>query len=234
MPTPRGRRHPARRVRSEPGTSPCRSRDAAPRPPATAGGGMCTGRATCVCRIRRVAIEPSTSPCRACDATPRSPVTAGGGRSAGRATCVGRIRRVAIAASRALLRAARATRPPTGLPRPATGCVLGAPPVCAASGTSRSQRAEHVLVPLARRAPPIACYGQWRDVHRACHLGVQLPARRDRSEPGTSPCRSRDVTPRPPVSAGGGMCAGRATCVCSIRRVVQAVSSARPHTARAT
>jgi hypothetical protein len=111
----------------------------------------------------------------------------------------------------------------------------GVPPVCASSGASQSQRAAHVAVPLARRDPPLARHGQRRDVRWACHVCVPHPARRDRSELSTSSCRSRDATPRlPAASAGGGMCAGRATCVCRFRRVVFAASRARLRAARAT
>jgi hypothetical protein len=108
--------------------------------------------------------------------------------------------------------------PPLSLQRPAAGRAPGVPLVCAAFGASRSQRAEHVLVPIARRDPPPAFHGLRRDVRRARHLCVPHPARHNRSEPSTSPCRSRLVTPHTPATACGGMCAGRATCVCRIRR----------------
>ena len=166
----------------------------------------------------------------------------------------------------------------SGRPQPTAGHAPGVPPVCATSGASRSQQAEHVFVPLAQREPqpacygrlsagrapggPLlcatparcdhsepstspcssrdgtlrprpACYGRRRVVHRVCHLCVLHPARHDRSEPSTSSCRSRDVTPRLPSTAGGGMCAGRATCVCSIRRVAITVSRARTRAAHA-
>ena len=71
---------------------------------------------------------------------------AGGRMCAVRATCMCHILRVAIAASHARLHAARATRP---LPA-CYGWWRGVhrPPVCAASGVSRLQRAAHVTVPL--------------------------------------------------------------------------------------
>jgi hypothetical protein len=106
--------------------------------------------------------------------------------------------------------------------------------VWAASSASRSQRAEHVPVPLARHHRPPACHGRRRDVRRARHLCAPHPARRKRSEPSTSPCRSRVASLRPPDTAGGGMCAGRATCVGRIQRVAIAASRARPRATRAS
>jgi hypothetical protein len=41
---------------------------------------------------------------------------------------------------------------------------------------------------------PVSFFGLRRDVSRARHLCVPHPARRDRSEPSTSPCRSRVAT----------------------------------------
>ena len=187
--------HPARHNRSEPSTSPCRSRLVTPHTPAMACGGMCAGRATCVCRIRRDAIAASLAPCRSRHASPQPPATAGGETCAWSATCVCRTQRVAIAAVRARPRADRASRvsrPPIRQPRPAAGCAPGAPLVSAAPSASQPQRAEHVTVPLVLR---------------------------DRS---------------PPAKAYGGTCAGRATCVCRIRRVEITASRARPRDAGAT
>jgi hypothetical protein len=144
---------PARRDRSELSTSQCLSHITTPHPTATASGGMCALRATCVCRTRRVAIESNRAP----------------------------------------LCANRASRTPARLPLQAEGRAPGVPLVCAASGASRLRRAEHVPVPLARR----------------------------------------DCSP--PSKTCGGICAGRATCVCRFRRVATAASRARPranHAAR--
>jgi hypothetical protein len=104
----------------------------------------------------------------------------------------------------------------------------GAPLVCAASGASRPQRAEHVTVPLARRDPPPACQGLRRDVRRACHSCVPLPARRDRSEPSTSPCQSRGATdPRLPLLAAG--CAPGAPLVCAASGVSRSQRAEHVH-----
>jgi hypothetical protein len=207
--------HPARRDRSEPSTSPCRLRRELS--PACYGRRRDVRRAGHLCvphPARRDRSEKRTSPCRSRAVTHRPPATAGGEGCTGRDTRVCSIRRVAIAASRARPRAARATRPPARLSRPATGCALGVPPVYAASSASRAQRAEHVRVPLARCDSPLACRDRRRDVRRARHLCVPHPAHRDCSEPSTPQCSSRDVSPRPPASAGGGRSAGRATFLC--------------------
>jgi len=147
----------------------------------------------------------------------RSPPTmACGGMCARRATCVCRSQRVAIATSRARRRAARATRPPARPPR-------------------------------------------WRrDVRQERHLCVPHPARRDRSELCTTSCCSRVANLRAPATAAGGALgvphscaasgepsmspchsrnatlrppAGRATCVCRIRRDAIAASRARSRVA---
>ena len=101
--------------------------------------------------------------------------------------------------------------------RPAAGLCAGrqrdarrAAQVSAASGASRSQRAEHAPVPLVRRDPaPIpACHGR----QRGCAPGgtcLPHPAHRHRREPGTSSGRSRDADFPRTATAGGGMCAGR-------------------------
>jgi hypothetical protein len=164
---------------------------------------------------RRDRSKQSTSLCRSRNVSPSPPATAGSVRVVRLADhfCVPH-RRVAITASRARPRAARATGPSARLLWPAAGCAPGVPPVCASSGASRSQRAEHVLVPLSRCDPPLALHGWRRDVRWACHLCVQHQACRNHSEPRTYPCRSRNVTPRPPATACSGMCAGCATCVC--------------------
>ena len=57
----------------------------------------------------------------------------------------------------------------------------------------RSSRADHVPVPLARRdRPHPATAGGGMCARR--HKFVPHPAHRDRSEPSTSPCHSRDAT----------------------------------------
>ncbi len=79
---------------------------------------------------------------------------------------------------------------------------------CAASGASQSLRDEHVL-PLVRRdtSPPPTTAGGGICARR--HKRVPQPARRDRCETSTSPCRSCDVTPHRLATAGGGLCARR-------------------------
>ena len=212
--------HPARRDHSESSTPSCRSRDMSLCLPDTAGGGLCAGRATCVATLaRRNRSEPSTSPCRSREVTNRPPATAGSGMCAWRATRGCRIQRVAIVASRARRRAARAMRPPARLSWPAAGYAPSVPRVCAASGASRSQRAEHFPVPLARRDPPPASYGRRLGSRRTCHLCV--PRQRvafAASRPVSVPL-VRCVRPRPPrpqlspdtvaseAGDGGGPCA---------------------------
>ena len=146
--------------------------------------------------------EPGKPQCCSCNTPlppPPQPATAGGGTCAWCATCVCRIRRVTIAASRARPRANRASRPPARLPWLAAGRAPGATLVCAASGASQSQRAEHLPVPLALSDPPYAGHGLRRDVRWACHLCVPHPARRDYSEPSTVP-----LAPRVPPAACHG------------------------------
>jgi hypothetical protein len=201
--------HPSRRDRSEPSTSPCRSRLANPRPPANAGGWMLRPAChLCVCRIRRIAIAGSRARPRAARASrpPNRLPTPAVGLCAGRATytCVFRIRRVAIATSRTRPRAARASRPPDSPPRPAAG-------YCA-------ERHCHlcVCVPHPARRDPSEPIAASRDIAPGVPpVYVPHPARRDRREPSTSPCRFRLPTPTPPASAAAGCCAGRATCVCA-------------------
>jgi hypothetical protein len=182
---------------------------------------------------RRNRSEPSTSPCRSSGATaPRLPRP-----TAGRAPGVPLLCAASGAsASLAHPGAARASRPYICRPRPEAICAPGPALrlVCAASGASRPQRAEHVPVPIAHHDPPSDGHGQRRDVRLARHLCVPHPARRDRIEPSTSLCQSRVANPRPPATAGRGTCAGRATCVCRIRRVATAASRARPRAACAT
>ena len=162
----------------------------------------------------------------------RSPPTlACGGTCAGRGICVCRFRRVAFAASRARPRAARAARPLYAGHGCGEICARRATCVgCIRRVASAASRAR----PRANRAArPIPAFnGLWRDVRRARHLCVPHSARRDRSEPSTSSCRSaaRSLF----ASHGDGeMCAGRGTCVCRIRRVATAASRARPRANRA-
>ena len=120
----------------------------------------------------------------------RSPPTlVCGGTCDGRDICVCRFWRVAFAASRARPRDARAARP--------LYAGHGCGEICARRATCvgrirRVASAASRARPRANRAArPIPAFnGLWRDVRRARHLCVPHSARRDRSEPSTSSCRS--------------------------------------------
>ena len=84
-------------------------------------------------------------------------------------------------------------------------------------------------------ARPAASMVQWRD-------GVPLARRVVIADSLTSftdslvtlPCRQRDANPSPPATAGGGMCAGLAMCVCYVQRSQRAspknaTASSSPH-----
>ena len=186
---------------------------------ATAGGGMCARRHKCVPHpVHRDRREPSTSPCQSRVAFDPPPATAGGGM------CARQHKRVPHPAHRdrrepstSPCRSRDATAPPGhGRRRD----VRQAAQVCAASGASRSARAEHVPVPLTQREPlpppPPAmagggmCARRHKSVPSPCRLrDATAPAGRNglrvtssaalactspgrRSKPSTSPCRSRD------------------------------------------
>jgi hypothetical protein len=165
--------HPVPHDCSEPSTSQCRSRDAIPSRLPRQVAGMCAARPTCVPHPASLdCCESSTSQCRSFDATPPTYR----GRCAGRPKCVPHTAR-RVAASRARARAARATRPPP----PATAGGVDAcrvTQVCAASGASRSPRAQHVPVPLVRRNSPRLPRPAEGNVHRAVHACVASGASR--------------------------------------------------------
>jgi hypothetical protein len=162
--------HPARRDRSEPSTSPFRSRDATARPRLPRPEAGCAPSGPSVCRIWRFAIAASRARPRAARAT------------------------------RARPRAARATRPPLRVPRPAAGCALGGPSVCRIwrVAMTRSPRVGrgHVSGSLARfdRPRPGLSWPAEGCMSGGPPFGVCRIRRagRDCSEPSTSPCRSYD------------------------------------------
>jgi hypothetical protein len=118
-------------------------------------------------------------------------------------------RRVTIAASRARPRASRATR--SSWPPLATSGVGSAPggPDMGRTRRVRLLQAEHVPVSLARRVGPRPPRLMW-GLRRRPKCGLQA-ARRDRSEPSTSPCRSRDALARA-RHGWRGVCAGLPRC----------------------
>jgi hypothetical protein len=119
------------------------------------------------------------------------------------------IRRDTITASRARARAACTRRPPRCHGRRRNAC--RAAHVCAASGGSRSPRAEHAPVPLVLRDRPAAMAGSGMRAEWPAY--VQHPVPHDCSEPSTSMCRSRDAIPSRLPRRAAGMCVARPTCV---------------------
>jgi hypothetical protein len=126
--------------------------------------------------------------------------------------------------------------------RPAAGLCAGrqrdarrAAQVSAASGASRSQRAEHAPVPLVRRDPaPIpACHGR----QRGCAPGGPRVCRTRRiaiaaSRAHLEAARATQTSPGQPLPAAG--CVQGGPSVCRIWRTSIATSQARPLAARAT
>jgi hypothetical protein len=117
----------------------------------------------------RVHSEPSTSTCRSRGATAlRRPRLRRDVRRT-RHLCVPHpARRDRSEPSTSPCQSRGATDP--RLPWLAAGCALGVPLVCAAASASRSQRAEHVPVPLARRDSSTGGDGQLRNVRQARHV----------------------------------------------------------------
>ncbi len=94
-----------------------------------------------------------------------------------------------------------AARAPRTSPSPsrATGGPRRAAQVLAAPDAPPAQRAGHLPAPLALRDHPPSRLGR-----RGPRRAAQLPTNRERSEPGTSPCRSRSATVPLPAPGGGG------------------------------
>jgi hypothetical protein len=197
--------HPRRRNRSEPSTSPCRSRDATCHP-ATCGGGLRLAAHVCAApgASRSQRAEHVPVPLARRYMPPRH-VRRG---SVLGGPCVCRTRRVAITASRARPRAARATRhAPRHVRR---GSAPGGPCVCRIHG---------VVIAASRARPRAARASRHATLPRTAGVRAEPhPRRRDpnHSEPRTSPCRSRDATCPPPRAAG--VCAGRPMCVPHLAR----------------
>ena len=127
------------------------------------------------------------------------PAKAGVGSASG-GPDVGRISRVAIAASRSRPRSARATR---SLP-PAT------PGVGSAPGGPDKDRKRFVIIATSRARPRATRAKRWPLLATAAICGPH-PARRDRSESSTSPCRSRAAL-TPARHGWRGICAGLPRC----------------------
>jgi hypothetical protein len=147
--------HPVPHYGSKPSTSPCRS---PPRLPRRAAGRGCALRGPRVCRIRRLAMAASRARPHAARATrPPPPIEAGGGICAG----PGRPKCVPHPARRDRSEPSTSQRLSRDATTPFCHCrrrgVRRAAQVCAASGASRTPRAEHVpvTVPLVRRDSPL-------------------------------------------------------------------------------
>jgi hypothetical protein len=184
------------------------------------------------CPARRDHSEPSTSPCRSRGTATSPPPATGGGVRAGRPMCVPHpALRDHSEPSTSPCRSRGATSPHATC----SGCLHRAAHVCAASGASPSQRAEHVPVPPARRDNPPRPGRAGGEGGGGICAGRPMcalhPVRRDHSEPSTSPYRSPDAT-CPPRHVRRGSAPG-GPCVYRIRRVAITASRARTRAARA-
>ena len=207
------------------------------RPPGTAGRRQDVRSA---CHLyaphpaRRDRNEPRTSPCRSrAVTTPRLPRLAARGAPGMPPVCA------ASGASR-LRRAAHVTVPLARRDRTPTCHSLlrwlrRAGHLCALRQRATITASQARFYAACATQPPPVGHSRRQDMRRACHLCVPHHARRDRSKQSTSPCRSRNVSPSPPATAGSVRVVRLADHFCvQHRRVAIAASRARPRAARAT